>query len=100
VAPPQLALANPYRGSYALSTDYALSSHLLGLGLNALTPCTTRLNSPTCSRVPSVDPLEVRRYCASFSYQAQSRKKPRRVVAKVEWHPGDFIRASGSSSPT
>ena len=31
---------------------------------------------------------EVRRYFASFGYQAQSWKKPRRVVAKVEWHPG------------
>jgi hypothetical protein len=46
VAPPQLALANPYENSYALSTDYALSSHLLGLGLNALTPYTNRLSSP------------------------------------------------------
>src|SRR6266513_3836957 len=31
-------------------------------------------------------PIEVRRYHASFSYQAQSWKIPRRVVAKVEWH--------------
>jgi DDE family transposase len=29
-------------------------------------------------------------YYASFSYQAQSWKKPRRVVAKVEWHPGEL----------
>src|SRR4030088_2212040 len=35
-------------------------------------------------------PLEVRRYYASFTYQAQSWKKPRRVVAKVEWHPGQL----------
>jgi hypothetical protein len=28
----------------------------------------------------------VRRYYASFRYQAQSWSKPRRVVAKVEWH--------------
>jgi hypothetical protein len=32
---------------------------------------------------------EVRRYFASFSYQAQSWKKSRRV-AKVEWHPGEL----------
>jgi hypothetical protein len=31
---------------------------------------------------------EERRSYASFSYQAQSWKKARRVVAKVEWHPG------------
>jgi hypothetical protein len=33
---------------------------------------------------------EVRRFYVSFSYQAQSWKKPRRVVAKVEWHPGEL----------
>jgi hypothetical protein len=28
---------------------------------------------------------------ASFSYQAQSWTKPRRVVAKVEWHQGELV---------
>jgi hypothetical protein len=27
-----------------------------------------------------------------FHYQAGSRTKPGRVIAKVEWHPGDFVR--------
>jgi hypothetical protein len=40
-------------------------------------------------------PLEVRRYYASFSYQAPSGKKPRRVVAKVEWHPGELYPRVG-----
>jgi hypothetical protein len=40
-------------------------------------------------------PHEVRRYDASFSYQAQSWKKPRRVVAKVEWHPGELYPRVG-----
>jgi hypothetical protein len=40
-------------------------------------------------------PHEVRRYYASFSYQAQSWKKPRRVVAKVEWHPGELYPRFG-----
>src|ERR1700726_3844847 len=40
-------------------------------------------------------PLEVRRYYASFTYQAQSWKKPRRVVAKVEWHPGELYPRVG-----
>jgi hypothetical protein len=31
----------------------------------------------------------VRRSCANVSYQAGSWAKPRRVVAKVEWHPGE-----------
>ena len=38
---------------------------------------------------------EVRRYYASFSYQAQSWKKARRVVAKVEWHPGELYPRVG-----
>ena len=40
-------------------------------------------------------PLEVRRYYASFSYQAQTWKEPRRVVAKVEWHPGELYPRVG-----
>jgi hypothetical protein len=40
-------------------------------------------------------PHEVRRYVASFSYQAQSWNKPRRVVAKVEWHLGELYPRVG-----
>ena len=40
-------------------------------------------------------PHEVRRYHASFSYQAQSWEKPRWVVAKVEWHPGELYPRVG-----
>jgi Transposase DDE domain group 1 len=40
-------------------------------------------------------PHEVRRFYASISYQAQSWKKPRRVVAKVEWHPGELYPRVG-----
>ena len=40
-------------------------------------------------------PNEVRRYYASFSYQAQSWKTPRRVVAKIEWHPGQLYPTVG-----
>ena len=40
-------------------------------------------------------PHEVRRYYARFSYQAQSWKKARRVVAKVEWHPGELYPRVG-----
>ena len=40
-------------------------------------------------------PHEVRRYYASFSYRAQSWNKPRRVVAKVEWHPGELYPRVG-----
>jgi hypothetical protein len=35
-------------------------------------------------------PIHVRRYYASFSYQAGSLNRKRRVSAKVEWHPGEL----------
>jgi hypothetical protein len=38
---------------------------------------------------------EVRRYHASFSYEAGSWNKARRVVAKVEWHPGELYPRVG-----
>src|SRR5246127_1450486 len=40
-------------------------------------------------------PNEVRRYYANFTYKAASWTKPRRVVAKVEWHPGELIPRVG-----
>src|SRR5215211_4243366 len=40
-------------------------------------------------------PQEVRRLFASFSYRAQSWNKPRHVVAKVEWHPGELYPRVG-----
>ena len=40
-------------------------------------------------------PNEVRRYYANFTYQAASWTKPRRVVAKVEWHPGELVPRIG-----
>ncbi len=40
-------------------------------------------------------PNEVRRYYASFSYQAASWTKARRVAAKVEWHPGELYPRVG-----
>ena len=40
-------------------------------------------------------PQEVRRFFASFSYRAGSWNKPRHVVAKVEWHPGELYPRVG-----
>jgi hypothetical protein len=39
--------------------------------------------------------MGVRRYHASFSYRAQNWKMPRRVVAKVEWHPRELYPRVG-----
>ena len=40
-------------------------------------------------------PNDVRRYHANLSYLAGSWTKPRPVVAKVEWHPGELYRRVG-----
>jgi hypothetical protein len=40
-------------------------------------------------------PNEVRRSYANFTYQAGSWTKPRRGVAKVEWHPGELYPRVG-----
>ena len=40
-------------------------------------------------------PHAVRRYYASFSYQAASWTRSRWVVAKVEWHPGELYPRVG-----
>jgi Transposase DDE domain group 1 len=37
----------------------------------------------------------VRRFYANFTYQAGSWTKPRRVIAKVEWHPGELVPRVG-----
>ncbi len=40
-------------------------------------------------------PNYVRVFHASFSYQAATWSKPRRVVAKAEWHPGELYPRVG-----
>ena len=40
-------------------------------------------------------PNEVRRFYANFTHQAGSWTKPRRVIAKVEWHPGELYPRVG-----
>ncbi len=37
----------------------------------------------------------MRRYYFSFDYQAQSWDRSRRVIAKIEWHPGQLIPTVG-----
>jgi hypothetical protein len=47
------------------------------------------------TRLVGRPPHEVRRTYASFRYQAQSWSRSRRVVAKVEWHPGELYPRVG-----
>jgi hypothetical protein len=43
---------------------------------------------------------KVKRFYENFQYQAASWGKPRRVIAKVEWHRASFSPRWASSSPT
>ena len=56
--------------------------------------------APLLTRPVGRPPHYVRRFYASFRYQARSWCRARRVVAKVEWHPAGSTRASASSSRT
>ncbi len=38
---------------------------------------------------------KVKRFYEDFQYQAQSWDKPRRVIAKIEWHPGELFPKVG-----
>ena len=53
-----------------------------------------RLGYPLKRRVGR-SPHEEHRSFASFSYEARSWNKRRRVVAKVEWHPGELYPRVG-----
>lgn len=46
-------------------------------------------------RRPGRPSNNVERHYANFTYQANSWSKPRRVVAKVEWHPGELFPRVG-----
>jgi len=46
-------------------------------------------------RRPGRPSNEIERHYANFTYQANSWSKPRRVVAKVEWHPGELFPRVG-----
>ena len=51
--------------------------------------------SPLLRRPVGRPAKDVRRSYASFRYQAKSWTTPRRVVAKVEWHPGELYPRVG-----
>src|SRR4029077_12114254 len=69
-----------------------------GIGYTIRLPANTVLQNRgrhPLKRPSGRPPHEVRRYFASFSYQAQSWKKSRRVVAKVERHPNELYPRVG-----
>ena len=54
-----------------------------------------KLISHLLTRPVGRPPKSVRRYYVSFDYRAQSWDRDRRVVAKIEWHPGELIPRFG-----
>jgi len=58
-------------------------------------PVLQRRISHLLTRPVGRPPQHVRRYYVSFDYQAQSWDRSRRVVAKIEWHPGELIPRFG-----
>ena len=46
---------------------------------------------------PAGRPLttRIKRFHVDFQYQAKSWNKPRRVIAKIEWHPGELLPRVG-----
>jgi len=63
-----------------------LGPHMLRISLNKPIPNGNR---------PWRPPNDVRRFHANFTYQAGSWTKARRVIAKVEWHPGELYPRVG-----
>jgi hypothetical protein len=51
--------------------------------------------TPLLKRPVGRPPHSVRRIYSTFRYQAASWARPRRVVAKVEWHPGELFPRVG-----
>lgn len=51
--------------------------------------------APLLKRPVGRPPKSVRRLYATFHYQAQTWDRERRVVAKVEWHPGELYPRVG-----
>jgi hypothetical protein len=83
------AFASPHIYEFLEAEDY---TYAIRLKANAvLQESIAHLLSRPVGRPPK----HVRRFHASFSYQAGSWDRKRRVVAKVEWHPGELYPRIG-----
>ena len=83
------AFALPDRYEFLEAENY---KYVIRLKANkVLQDCIAHLLTRPVGRPPN----HVRRYYANFSYQAKSWGRKRRVVAKVEWHPGELYPRVG-----
>ncbi len=83
------AFASPEVYAYLEAEGYLYAIRLPSN--QVLQRCISRLLTRPVGR-PS---KSVRRYYVSFDYRAQSWDRSRRVIAKVEWHPGDLLPRFG-----
>jgi Transposase DDE domain group 1 len=83
------AFASPEVYGFLEAEDYG---YVIRLPANAVLQ---RRIAHLLTRPVGCPPHEVRRSYASFRYQAQSWSHSRRVVAKVEWHPGELYPRVG-----
>src|SRR4051794_19431737 len=83
------ALASPEVYGFLEAEDYG---YVIRLPANAVLQ---RRIAHLLTRPVGRPPHEVRRFYASFRYQAQTWSRSRRVVAKVEWHPGELYPRVG-----
>jgi len=88
-----------FRGDAAFANPETYESlEAEGIGYTIRLPANSVLQSRIghlLKRPVGRPPHEVRRYFASFTYRAQSWSKPRRVIAKVEWHAGELYPRVG-----
>jgi FkbM family methyltransferase len=88
-----------FRGDAAFAIPKSTNSlETKGIGYTIRLPANSILQSKIgylLKRPAGRPPRGVRRFYASFSYQAQSWKKPRRVVAKVVWRPDELHPSVG-----
>ena len=88
---------------YAWRLQIGVEAPFLALGGELCWPSTAlreeiadRLTRP----VGRPSQIKVKRFYGDFDYQAASWDKPRRVIAKIEWHLASCSRLSASLSPT
>src|ERR671939_996961 len=83
------AFASPEVYAFLEAEDYG---YVIRLPANAvLQRRIAHLLTPPVGRPPH----EIRRFYVSFRYQVQTWTRSRRVVAKVEWHPGELYPRVG-----
>ncbi len=84
--------------AYAIPAIYARlekAGYLYAIRLPANTVLREKIANPLPRTAGRPSQTKIERFYEDFEYQAASWKKPRRVIAKVEWHPGELFPRVG-----